>query len=156
MFVVPEGQWESSRSSLPTVINRQDKSCFGLAAGTFEMVSRIGSIDFVPALRSAAALCPMKYRRLIIETVFVDRKFWMAHARNELATALSEDSGKYLKTALALHSRSRIASLSNYGRCQLRCHRAFPTVISLHTSSVSSGRNLRSLIATSLMASHSF
>ena len=39
----------------------------------------------------------------------------MAHARNEVATALSDDSGKYLKTALALYSRSRTVSLSNYG-----------------------------------------
>lgn len=39
----------------------------------------------------------------------------MAHARKKVATALSEDSGRYLKTALALYSRSRTASLSNYG-----------------------------------------
>ena len=75
MLVGAEGPWESSRSSLSTVINRQDKSCFELAAGTFEMVSRIGSIGFVPALRSAAALGSVKYRRRMMEIVFVDRKF---------------------------------------------------------------------------------
>lgn len=42
----------------------------------------------------------------------------MAQARRKVATGLSVDSGGYLKIALALDSRSRTASLSNYERRQ--------------------------------------
>ena len=68
------------------------------------MVSRIESIGCMLDLRSVTAIGSAKYRRPMMEIVIVDRKFWMAHARREVATWLSEDSGEYLKISLALNS----------------------------------------------------
>ena len=103
-MLVAEGASEPRRSSLSTVVNRQDKSWLEVEAGTFEMVSRIESIGCISDLRSTAAIGSAKYRRPMMEMVIVDRKFWMAHARREVATRLSVDSGEYLKISLALNS----------------------------------------------------
>ena len=82
----------------------------------------------------------------------------MAHARRKVATGLV-DSGDYLKIALALDSRSRAASLSSYEGCinnavQNDITRPFAAYIGPHTGFVSSGRNLKSLAATSRMPFH--
>jgi hypothetical protein len=64
-----EGSCEPRRSSLSTVANRQDNSWLEVAAGIFEMVSRIESIGCVPDLRSTAAVGSAKYRRRIMDSL---------------------------------------------------------------------------------------
>jgi len=67
--VVAEGPGEVRRSSLLTVVNRQDNSWLEVTAGTWEMVSRIESIGYVPELRSTAAVVSAKYCRRMTETI---------------------------------------------------------------------------------------
>ena len=68
------------------------------------MMFRIQSIGYISDLGSTAAIDFEKYRRLMMEIVIVDRKFWMSHARREVADRLSVDSGEYLKISLAPNS----------------------------------------------------
>lgn len=69
-----EGLCEPRRSSLSTVVNRQDSSWLEVAAGIFEMVSRIESIGCVANLRSTAVVGSAKNRRRMMDIVLVDRQ----------------------------------------------------------------------------------
>lgn len=71
-LAVAKGPCGPRRSSLSIVVNRQDDSWLGFAAGIPESMFRIesrGCPDFSAIVGSA------KFRRCIIETVFKDRKF---------------------------------------------------------------------------------